>query len=118
MHLDSDDEKGEKKSRLSLYIASTLFFFFKNRTPQSTTIYCIQTRNFMRYAKDTTILGRLSQEDKVKVTSKIVHSTLHPKMHPHIDFGIPTFISKGSMLHTGCEDSGLLNGQCDYPLRA
>ena len=61
------------------------------------------------------ILGRLRQEIKFKVTLKMVHSTLHPKMHPHIDFGIPTFNSKGGMLHTRCEDSRTLIRQCDYP---
>ena len=47
---------------------------------------------------------------------KMLYNILHPKMHPHIDFGIPTFNSKGGMLQTRCEDSGTLNGQCDYHL--
>ena len=64
------------------------------------------------------ILGRLRQEVKVKVTPKMVHNTLHPNMHPQSDLGIHTFNSKGGMLQTRCEDSGTLNGQCDYPLGA
>ena len=88
------------------------------RTLQSTTPYCIQTRNLLKYAKDTIILGQLRQEVKVKVTPKLVHYTLRPKMHSHTDLGVPTFNSKGGMLQTRCEDSGTLNGLCDYPLSA
>ena len=51
----------------------------------------------LRYAKETIILGRLRQEVKAKVTPKIVHNTLYPKMHPHIEFGIHTFNIKGSI---------------------
>ena len=80
--------------------------------------YNQQTRNWPRYAKDKIILGQLRQEVKVKVTPKIVHNTLHLLMHPHIDFGIPTFNSKEGMLQTHCEDLGTLNVQCDYPLGA
>ena len=58
------------------------------------------------------------QEVKVKVTPEMVHNTLHPKLHPHINFGIPTFNSKGDILQTLCEDSGTLNGQCDFSLGA
>ena len=74
--------------------------------------------NLLRYAQDTIILGRQRQEVKVKVTQKRIHNTLHPKMHPSTEFGIPTFNIKGGMLQTRCEDSGTLNGQCDYFLGA
>ena len=77
----------------------------KNSTLQSTTPKCIPTRNLLRYARDTIILVWLSQEVKVKVTPKMVHNTLHPKMHPHTDFGIPTFNSNWGMLQTRCEVS-------------
>ena len=72
----------------------------------------------MRIAQETLILGRLKQEVKVKVSQKIVHNTLNPNMHPHTEFGIPTFNSKEGILQARCEESGNLNGQCDCPLGA
>ena len=47
------------------------------------------------------------------MTLNMVHNTLHPKMHPHTDFGIPSFNSNGDMPQTRCEDSGTANGQSD-----
>ena len=59
-----------------------------------------KTRNLLRYARDTIILGWLRQEVKVKVTQKMLHNTLNSKIHRHTEFEIPTFNSKvGSSRH-------------------
>ena len=50
-----------------------------------------------RYAWDIITLG-LRPEVKVTVTKQMVHDTLHPKIHPHTDFGIPAFNSVGGLL--------------------
>ena len=61
----------------------------------------------------TTIKTR--SEVKVKVTvTQIWYATFrHPKMHPHIQFGIPTSKNIGDMNRTR---SGWTDGQCDYYL--
>ena len=64
----------------------------QNSMLQSTTQICIQTRNLGRYALDTSILA-LRPEVKVTAAAKMVRNTLHPKIQPHIKFGIPTFNS-------------------------
>ena len=53
---------------------------------------CIHTPNLkflpqIIYAPDTIILKKRSE---VKVTQKWFATLRHPKMHPHIKFGIPT----------------------------
>ena len=64
------------------------------------------SNNIRRYAQETTILG-LRPEVSVTVTPKTILDTLHPKMHPHTEFGIPTctFKTIEDMLRTRCEDS-------------
>ena len=59
---------------------------------------------------DIVITIKTMLEVKVTVTQKLYTTLRHPKMHPHIKFGIPTSKNKGDMRRTR---SGT-DGQCDY----
>ena len=56
------------------------------------------------YSRTTEARGQVQSDPKM------VNNTLHPKMHPNTEFGIPTFNSKEGMLQTQREDSGTLTG--------
>ena len=68
-------------------------------------------KKYKRYAPDTIILKTRS-EIKVTVTLKLYATLPHPKMHPHIKFGIPTSKNIGDMHRTR---SGT-NGQTDIAI--
>ena len=69
-------------------------------------------KEYRRYAPDSMQFLETRSEVKFKVTvTKKWYTTLrHPKMHPHIQFGIPTSKNIGDMHRTR---SGT-DGQCDY----
>ena len=56
-------------------------------------------KEYKRYVLDTIILQTRS-EVKVNVTQKLYVTLRHPKLHPPIKFGIPTFNNIRDMLWT------------------
>ena len=64
-----------------------------------------------RYAPDTIILKKTRSEVKVTVTQKWYATLRHPKMHPHIKFGIPTSKNIGDMHRTRSGTDGRTDGR-------
>ena len=68
----------------------------------------------MRYAPDTIILKSRSEvKVKVTVTRKWYATLRHPKMQPHIKFGIPTSKNIGDMHRTRSGTDGRTDGRMD-----